>query len=343
MVLLAYRYKIFIKFRNRTLKKVFVIFNRFQYVILVYLLFVSFWFCAKYYRETWTPQIEGKDNWNLGSGFYVSWLASLSEDILFFGIIGFLALVISTKLPQDEEFNTRVDSITNGKKVGARAKKFLSQKIKELLVYNDKANVKIIIKSIDIEKNIIEIYSDYSNVITNMCKDVDFPLTAGAYVFPTTNNNGDYGYVSYLGIYEEGNPANAKTFYEGDIKRIDKDGIDEDTPFNISANSAAIWKFCYSIWQTINGDRKNENDWYFILTNGFTENFELTLINRTNFNFFYDIKYIDRNSQTFETKILTERIIKGTNEDGKENKETLLSDIMLYRADKIEIFFYIKK
>lgn len=317
------------------------VFKRFKILIIAYLSFILLWLLAKLFQPQLTPIIETEKGIDLGAGFYTSWLASLSEDILFFGVIGFLGLILSTKLPQDEEFNIRIDSIANGRKVGDKARRFLNQSIKELLRYNDSAYIKIIIKSIDQQSKLAEVYAEFYNVCANMCKDVVFPLNANACVIPTHNLNGDYGYISYLGIYEEGNTSNKNILYDGDIYKLPHNGFTKTTFFDVPANGTAVWRFCYSIWQSLNGDPAKEDDWYFIMTSGFSENFNIQLINRSGQDISYDFKYTDRTSQVHTQKAITDKSIKSSIPT-KEVIENLIQNQQAYNNDKFELFLRLK-
>lgn len=315
------------------------ILRRFKLLLFAYVFFILIWVIAKVYKCELIYMLESEKKLNLGSGFYTSWLASLGEDILFFGIIGFIGLILSTKLPQDETFNIRVDSLANGRKVGDKARKFLNKKIRELLVYNDTANVTLIIKTIDTTNNLAEIYAGFHNVCTNMCKDVVNPLNTNAYVIPTHHLDNDYGYISQLTIYEVNNPSNCNTIIDGDILKLDKNGFNISTLFQIPANSAAVWKFGYSIWQLLSGAKSDENNWYFVQVSGYCESFNIKIVNQTTYDVKYNIEYINRDTITNELKEIEGTLNKKSLD--KEEINPVIQNIAAHHGDKFKIYFHI--
>jgi hypothetical protein len=314
------------------------VYKRFKLIIWAYIGFVCLWILATVFEARLINLLDKKQGLNLGDGFVISWIAALGEDILFFGIIGFLGIVLSTKLPQDEEFDIRIDSIANGKKVGEKGRKYLNHSIKELMNYNDSIKVKFIIKSIDTTNNLAEIYAEYNSVIANMCKDVVYSNLIKAFVKPTCKQNDDYGNVSFLSVEELWNPHNKKILNQGDIFKLDANGYDEKIQFDVPKNGVIIWRFHYTIWQTINGSIDTPDDWYFTQSKGFTEKFSAEIVNRTKFDINYKFRFKDRDKQGDHEKIVENRIIKPKPNGSKEEPEELVKEIQTCNNDKFEVF-----
>lgn len=314
--------------------------KRFKWIVIAYVFFIVLWLVAWIFQAGLTKFIDTSAGLNMGDGFVLSWRASLFEDIIFFGVIGILGLYLSTKLPHDEKFNIRIESIANGKKVGDKARKFLHHRIKRMLVYNDSHLIRIVIKSVDATNKLVEIYAEHSAVCTNMCKDVAYPLDTRAYVKPTHQCNGDYGYVSLLEICEEGNPKNKETLVRGNIHKLTSQGFSKPILFDVPPNGAAFWHFCYSIWQQADGNKSTEDDWYYVENLGFTESLNIELINQTDQDLYFDFQYKDRNiydGQLIERK---REVLKAKGQD--DTRVLLLNNMQAHSRDSYKLFMYTK-
>ena len=327
----------------------YIVFKKFSIIFYAYLLILFFWLVAKFYQKEWTCVVENE--WGMGAGFYISWLASFSEDIIFFGLIGLLSLRISTKLPQDEEFSSRVNSLANGKNAGEHAANYIRHEVQELLKYNDEFEAILTLKSLDKEGKNIEIHAEITANIANMCKDIDLPLrTTKAIVNPDILINDNYGYISHFVIYDKDDPSRRDSLCESDIIILNEKLIKEegkngmyimDTKHDITKDGISIWKFCFNIWCPFNQDKKDEKNWYFIKTLYFTENIKVKLINKLDI----DIK------SAYRTKTRKYSLDKGNmsykniplEKDNilikSKSEELIISNIPHYKDD-FKLFFY---
>jgi hypothetical protein len=318
------------------------IYNKFKWIFGAYFLFIILGLISFFFKDELICNLDKKFGPSNGISFYLSWTASLFEDLLFFGI-SFIGLIVSNTLPKDEDFNTRIYSLANASSVRQKSKEYLKSEIEKLLVYNDESQVNIVITNVS--GNLIEVFIEMKNTITNMCSDVAYKFNTEAFVNPTDNLNGDYGYVSYLGIFEkkkENSDNKSNILVNGEIVKLDSKGYSRSTPFEIPKDSSAEWRFCYSIWQEIGGSESNDDDWYYFKAKRFTEFFNMSITNKTNQNIYF--KYRNRkpneNSNNFEL-VLEERCLNGS--QGNENYHTieLVNNEQVQPNEKFELFFTI--
>ncbi|MBC7774860.1 MAG: hypothetical protein H7246_05420 [Phycisphaerae bacterium] len=320
------------KNNQKILKKISAVYFRFKPIVIFYILFVAFWIILYFYRIQLTTSIDN----NIGAGFFLSYFASLSEDIIFFGIIGFVALVLSTKLPEDEEFSIRIRSLANSDNVGLSAKNYLESQIKKILAYHSETIIKVVIKDYDSKTNSIKVYTEITNTIMNMCKDISYPLIeTEALVEPDSSVNGNYGYISYLGVYDEREVSNRTILIDGDIHELDQNTFRQEIPFVISENSTANWRLCFCIWQKLGADRKVDQNWYFSQVERYTESLVVELHNELDSDnlIVYDYSYLDRGKSPCER--ISE---KGLQIAGKDKKK-LVNNFQFYPMDRFEIYF----
>jgi hypothetical protein len=274
----------------------------------------------------------------LGEGFLTSYSASLLEDVIFFGLIGYITIYVTTKLPEDENLNTRIKALANNKSVGEKAKHFLFEYVKKFLVYSSQNNAILIIKEYDKVSNSIKIFCDFSGDYVNMCKDEVYTIFNFAFIVePNEKVENSYGYISYLGI-EEINSDNKNVVIQNDIfelKNIHK--YEKYINFDISKNSSANWKMSFATWGKLNTDRQNDKNWFFLRCRSFTESFTAVIKNETSIDIKCDVRYLNRDENSKSKKVENNGIISKS----KTENTILGNNIVFHQKDKFEIFFYI--
>ncbi len=105
-----------------------------------------------------------------GDGFYMGLLSAFVENFIFFGVIGLIAQFVSMKPPEDQNFERRIEAVANASFVNPTAKDYLIAENKKLLAFNQSADIKLVIKEINEKGRAIKIYTEFNNIIVNMCR-----------------------------------------------------------------------------------------------------------------------------------------------------------------------------
>lgn len=285
--------------------------------------------------------------------FFIAVLASLLEDIIFFGSIGFVVLLISTRTLSEEDIVTRILALVNNAQVSETAKTYFEIYTKKTLAYNKKTDVVITLKEYrddlrDKNRNIVKalyLQVSFNNTITNMCKDIDYVLDTKAIVEPGHREEGiSPNQVTHFVIEDTKNKSHkAEIISRGKIVPIK----DNDTryykqvSFNIPKGSSADWQLTYNIWSTIE-DSEARINWFYALVVRYTENFNIEIRNELSdhnikYKFEYPIRKVEKNEETSKTvsshssPVMT--LYRG-------QSKTLKSKLQLYPQDRFEIFFH---
>lgn len=224
------------------------------------------------------------DPW-LGEGFFTSFIASFSEDMIFFGLIGLVVLIITVKKPEDHEFEQRIKSIANSNNVGEAPKLVLIESVKNLLAFDKKTDVFIVLEDFDAEKNAFKVFTSITSSIVNMCNDIPFPLiSTKALVQPGIQVNGSTGSISYFGIREENNASNSKVeIGDGNpIFQLEKTRYERSIDFKIRADSCANWRLDFQIWSKVTSELE-KTAWYYHSPERFSEDYNVTIENKCDF------------------------------------------------------------
>ena len=307
--------------------------RKFRYIIIAFFIIAAIWVFIFILKNKYQSLIDTY----FGSGFLTSYSASLLEDIIFFGFIGFAALIISTKRPEDDDYDNRIKSLANNKQVGDKARFFLSDLIKELLAYSSRQDVRLVIKDYDVSTNCIKLFSDYNGEIINMCKDLHFPIFDMYFsIEPNECVNNNYGHISYLGIID--NKSNQKQILvEREIYEFkDKSPYKKSFNIEISGNSSANWQMSFVTWGKLDTERNINDNWYFVKVKNYTESVTVVIDNETTNDFKCDIRYVNRNNNKKGEKVET----SGINIKSQSKNTILGNNVVFHPQDKFEIFFY---
>ncbi|MDH7911348.1 hypothetical protein [Winogradskyella sp. SYSU M77433] len=268
--------------------------------------------------------------------YWVSFNASLLEDIIFFTSIGILLLIIQISMsnPENKEFRSRVRSIANNPKVKNEGKDYLEEQIKDIVAYTEKNHTYVEIKNKN--DNLVEVYSEIEAEIVNMCKDIPFTVKSGYSVKPDKQLKGNYGYIKYAGIKDTLNPSNDKIFIDKSVEILYSDKIHrkDNEEVKISNGGSAISGLKYSVYEELDTDKNDDNNWHYTYVKRFTNNFSLKMINRTDVAIKIDYK-IERNTKTFLDECENTEMLPKNMKDTHE----LLKNETLYPGDKV--LFYI--
>lgn len=313
---------------------------RFRWLILVYILFCILWGIMVKNPEKYAPLIDKAIGMKEDKSFFQSWFPSFTEDIVFWGI-GFLGLIFSTKLLNDESFQTRLNSLANGSKVTKSADLQLQKAIKKKLYFDKKYVVNLKIKEIDPEKKYLFLFVTLESRIVNMCENDEISVDVQATVECGPQKNHKYGYISKLSITTI--PANYSRKYtkkpisiiDGEIQYITEKDWERSFTFPLLGNEEADLNLYYAIWLPYNGSKSKISDKFVHPLHRYTENYNIFLTNETKENIKfaceYDLKTPYEVSAPEKKKIV--------NTIDPNTTECLASEITFKKGSRVEVFF----
>jgi len=272
-----------------------------------------------------------------GQGFYLAILSAFIENFAFFGFIGLIAQFISMKAPEDQDFERTIEAVANASFVNPKAKAFLVAQNRKLLAFNELADVKLVIKEINEEKEAFKIYTIFNNTIINMCRDVDYslietPASAEAEIFI----DGIGGEITHLSLSDTTLHTREAVVEEQIVTLKPANPIYNYVirNFNISANSRALWKYSFWLWGKMQGDSKIPNNWFFVGVNRFTPDFRVKIINETDYKISLNIRHPDHseNAPAQLKEYSAAELLPG-------QEVVLCTGVILNPYDKFELFF----
>lgn len=244
------------------------------------------------------------DLWN--EDYFFSFHASLVEDLLFFGIIGSIAMFITSKNPEDDIFESRIKSLANNPGVSEDAREQLKDELRNSLAYCKESKTHIKISNYLDSDDTIEVFCNQTSQIFNMCKDIDFIFDEGFEVEPYLPRNGDYGYISNMSVTDDNNSDIKWVIVEDDILRLDsnKKNVWYVEDFKIPKNSSATRKLCFSSYGPLGTNEDNLDDWLELSNHKFTSNAQLSIENNSDIPILCSLKHNNKGS----TVVLNERL-----------------------------------
>ncbi|MCF0043657.1 hypothetical protein [Dyadobacter fanqingshengii] len=323
------------------------VWRRFKPLFVVYFLFVIGWFASEVYRMDLIQIVDFQ--LGLGDGFVLSWQSSLFQDLIFFGTTGFLGLVLSTRLPHEENFDTRSNVLANALNVGAEAKRFVREALGDLMVYNESAIITIHIEKYWPDHNKVSVFCIHENNLRNMCSDQPFKFPVNAYVMPGPELDGGYGYLSRLAFEDKSNVNNNIFVHDGGVRNIDKSGFEYVNRLEIAPDGIVVQRLEYLIYCNTDNDTQNPDSRLFFKSLMFTENLNVRLVNKSGIDLKYEFSYPDRRKDHNETQL---RIIAGRgkvlNQKASykrsmrnEGPHVVIKNKYMYRQDRFELSIFV--
>lgn len=264
--------------------------------------------------------------------FEISFAASLLEDLIFFGILGLVTLYLSVRKPDEEDFHLRVTSLANGKKVTQQAHKYLSEAIRSILAYNEKLEIKIKIKEVNLRERYIFIHVEQYQLMTNMCRDIRYSVkTMGVTIEPGKFIDKSGGQVTLLHIIDEGNPQNSQYIIDGDPYDISEEKRSFNVPkqdYLIAEDNQINWRLCYRIYGSLFDklEEKISTNWLLIPLQYFTQRLNLEVTNDTDTDISICVAGIEPNQVHHRLK--------------KKNPYTFAREVYFEKGNNLAIFFY---
>tara|TARA_Y100000588_G_C14232046_1_gene915692 strand:- start:362 stop:1243 length:882 start_codon:yes stop_codon:yes gene_type:complete len=267
------------------------------------------------------------------SNFYSSFTASFIEDVIFFGVIGLSVFIYSVKRPENDPFESRIKFLANSQNLDGSAIKYLSDQARATLAYSDVTQIRIYLRSYNPETSSITVSCSIESSIRNMCKDVEFDMTdtklkidAGVIV------HGNYGLISHASIADENDPDHRSILVHDKIYYLENKKYEDEFKYTIRPNGKAIRSICFQIYYRINGDRKDEESWFYINAERFTQNFNVEVVNEMGeeLNFWLDYDFPDPlNKKKIEKK---EQLLQQT--------QKICDSVTLNKNDAVKLYIY---
>ena len=281
-----------------------------------------------------------------GSDYHRSFSASLAEDIYFFIVLGIVIFIIQLALqtrPEDNVFVSRVNSTANNKQVSREAKEFLIKNIRKTLAYANDSELKITIEEIDKNRRLLEILSENSSNIVNMCSDEDFDVKSGYKVVPDKEHKGNYGYISYASI-KENNPNSKlkEDLVAGNIQILDKCKTYEKEAknFRIPSDSSATFTLNFIYYNNLNLDKDLPESWNYMRVRKFNRALKVTMVNNCDFNVIahFLVKRADQKNLDFKT-LIEQSEKKVLNKKSENNVTDIITNLELEPEDSFLYYF----
>lgn len=253
-----------------------VIFKRFRAVIIGYLVLVIFITLLTAYLGYSGSQLLHDQ------GFTISFLASFLEDLIFFGLLGIITLYVSVRKPEEEEFELRIRSLANGRRVIKGAQDHLSSEVKKIMTFNESMTIEIKIKSFSKEDNLLSLATKQTKHITNMCRDVKNRLNSKVKIEPGKFVDGIGGEVTYFEVKDIRNPRNNKLYVRDETVKITESIGAYESPdqyLEISEDSTVEWILAYELFGEFSPreSAKIRSNWYDINANRYTKSCKIII------------------------------------------------------------------
>ncbi|OOQ57419.1 hypothetical protein [Mucilaginibacter pedocola] len=256
---------------------------RFLFVVYLLVLALYLWI-FKGHKDYWLSALSNY----FGEGFGVSFSASAFEDLMMFMFltlaISIISIKLSTKNPEDHEFDSRIKAIMNSQHVknNFHVFDFLKGKISILLAYNKAVHYDVHIIDYFEETRIFHIIVKRIQVMTNMCKDRDFESPNRAItILPDKVVNGSFGKVISL---KKIDPSDFQHTLETKITATDNyQLVDGLNPINfnylINQDSELGIELTYEVYAAETDIDKLEN-WSYCEVSRFTSSLNFTIHNQ---------------------------------------------------------------
>lgn len=178
-------------------------------VLIILAIYIALCLCYKHYFMTarWGETLKALDG-KFGTGFAVSFSASLLEDLIVFLLLTLVVIILTTKSLYEEKFATKIRSILNSEHAidNDGIFRFLENTISKLVIYDKQADFTLTVVAYDEEQSAFKIFFEQNFIIANMCRDQDYKgRDFTFFVSPAdTMVSGDCGHVTLLETFIPG-------------------------------------------------------------------------------------------------------------------------------------------
>lgn len=212
-------------------------------------------------------------------GFYVSFMASSIEDIMFFGLVGILVMLFGIREAKDDELDVRIANLfqfDDGNTAPQCIRKNIIDKAKRLAVYSSSNSVTLEINYYDEEKDAMWVTLIQETKLINMLHDLEYSFSRKSFIKPEESekfpNGSDFGEIH--SVHFSNNNGISKTIIANTKMKVGKSiefHVDESLPRGGNGVTCSN----YSYWHA------NEEEFVYE-THHSVEKFSLKLINKIN-------------------------------------------------------------
>lgn len=179
--------------------------------------------------------------------FRISFYASLLEDLIFFGALGFIVILISTGKPSEDTLENRIQYLANNKDNCSDSISDLQNIIRNFLCYNPKAKIDIALRSQTEEK--LDVTMSFDTTIRNMCRDISFKNPIAVEATPTLKgDNGTWGGITLAKILDENCDDGEVNLCPGDIDLRENETYRKEIDHEIKQNSEIKFSTSFRIF-----------------------------------------------------------------------------------------------
>lgn len=179
--------------------------------------------------------------------FRISFYASLLEDLIFFGALGFIVILISTGKPSEDTLENRIQYLANNKDNCPDSISDLQNTIRNFLCYNPKAKIDIALRSQTEEK--LDVTMSFDTTIRNMCRDISFKNPIAVEATPTLKgDNGTWGGITLAKILDENCDDGEVNLCPSDIDLTENETYRKEIDHEIKQNSEIKFSASFRIF-----------------------------------------------------------------------------------------------
>lgn len=264
--------------------------------------------------------------------FFLSFSASLLEDLVFFFLIGIIIFIITLKRMEDNEIDVRLDTVINSPNVTASAREFFRSETKSVLAFYEKYDVLIKIMEYNEEVGAYKIYLSVYGIIDNMCEDVQFNVQTNAFVETGVKIDDSWGELTIFYIKDiiSGKSAGEPI---GIPIQLKEKGYNKTTPLLISKSGKAEYRLGFGVWSKYN----QKDDLFLTSVDRFVDSYNLIIENgleeEVSFEFSAKIEYQN------ELHLQETRVLQTLTKLDPHNHFQLMKGSNLKPEESIRIFF----
>jgi len=223
-----------------------------------------------------------------GNGFGISFSASAFEDLMMFMFltmaVTILSIKLSTKNPEDHEFDSRIRAIMNSSNVknDYQVFAFLKDNISLLLAYNKLIKYEIHVNDYFPDEQTFYITIRRIQIMTNMCKDRDFESTGQPIkIQPDVAINGTYGKLKFLSYIDPDThvPVGPPIYSHTGNYPIAKEGFNVDFKYNITQDCEMGIELIYEVYSKVN-DKDLMDSWSYCAVSKYTSDIQFYIYNK---------------------------------------------------------------
>ncbi|MEQ9423443.1 MAG: hypothetical protein RJQ09_03420 [Cyclobacteriaceae bacterium] len=217
--------------------------SRFSWIVLIYITFAICYILIAF-NSTWIIKLfDGI----LNPSFFESLHASFVEDLIFFGIIGLAAFILTSRNPADEPIDSRLKSLFNGKNLTDNAYKHFRD-VTTKMSFNKNSEVVFTLKKLSTNNEAVKVHIKYTGTIANLYKDLEFKVVDAFTVESGSEFDNSSGEITSLSF--KAKETNEPSIYiSGEVVELKpnskwKMNVDEEVP----RNGELIMDFQYYLW-----------------------------------------------------------------------------------------------